>query len=126
MEKSPLTCPISGFIDEPCKVGKMVVDETVRDKFLQLITHGLPQLTVENRSGWVKATVDSGVDRIPPNAEALFRNASRLDRVRRSVYMDSVAEVVYIADRGGVTDELKWYGPFKIESLPGLATLKRG
>lgn len=100
-----------------CVVGDMVITDKLRASLLGLSTLALPVVTRAERDTWKTATSDTGIDRIPTDTVQVMRNALRQDRTRRSVFVRVTTPSVYIADRGGLTDEIIWYGPISLDAI---------
>lgn len=82
-----------------------------------LATLDFTEISEEQRATWPRGGDQTGLDKLPPETTILIGNHQRFDRTRRTVFVSADAGKFYIADRGGITDQINWYGPIKKESL---------
>jgi hypothetical protein len=64
---------------------------------------------------WRPAPDSTGIDRLPPSTVVLAINQLRMDRSLRSIFVTLDGESLYVVDRGGLLDELRWYGPLNVD-----------
>ena len=114
------SCAAWGFIDQPCKVGEIVVDEGIRAALLGVSTFNLTPVTSEVQMTWPQVSKDPDYARMPPSVDAIFHLAVRLDMMRRSVYVTKDGSSAYIVDISGPLQEIRWFGPLSWSEITQL------
>ena len=90
-----------------CAVATTTLDPALRERFMALAT-----AVFDAREAGMQA---------PPDTVRVIAEALRQDLVRRSVYVSCDGLSFYVQDRGGLRDEVRWYGPLAISALPDTA-----
>lgn len=99
--------PDAGIAAQPdtgCAIGAATLDAALRERFMALAT-----AVLDEREGAMQA---------PADMVRVITSAMRQDLVRRSVHVSCDGQVFYVQDRGGVRDEVRWYGPLAMAALP--------
>lgn len=104
-------CSVWGFVDQPCRLGEMVVDEAVRAALLGVSTFSLTPVSTEVTMTWHRDSGAPAYPRMPPAVDTMFQPAVGLDMVRRSVFASRDGSSVYIVDNSGPLQEIRWFGP---------------
>ena len=104
-------CSVWGFVDQPCRLGEMVVDEAVQAALLRVSTFSLTPVTTEVTMTWPQDSDAPAYPRMPPAVDPMFQPAVRLDMVRRSVFASRDGSSIYIVDNSGPLQEIRWFGP---------------
>ncbi len=81
---------------------------------LNAATFKYPEMETGARLGWRKE--GAWLVAVAPH-KLVLADAVRMDLKRRSAYASEDGASYFIVDRGGVTDETRWYGPIAAAEL---------
>jgi hypothetical protein len=90
------------------------ISASLRSKLLSFDTAELTPISDRDPAFWlsnIKAEENFGTP--PPNTEPVIIDFIQPNLIRRSVYQSCDKMAYYVLDRGGVVDQLRWFGPLE-------------
>ena len=84
----------------------------ISDKLLSFETFKLEPISSSDPTSWLfEASRQAQFGQAPPETETLFVDRIKPNLIRRSVFRTCDGSAYYFLDRGGLLDQLVWFGP---------------